>query len=98
MKAIAPHFVAKITLYPTHQNGRKSLITGEWYGCPCKFHEADFSAWDCRILINGEPFAPGETKEFAIVFLTAEIAPLFGLVERFFIWEGRVIGEAHRIR
>jgi hypothetical protein len=98
MKDTEPHFIASIMLYPTNQGGRKSPIVGAWFGCPCKFHEADQSAWDCRILTNGNTLAPGETKDFGIVFQTSEIAPVFAKMQRFFLWEGRIIGEARRVR
>jgi hypothetical protein len=91
---IVPHFVATITLYPTDKGGRASPIVHDWFGCPCKFDEADFSAWDCRILTRGERFSPGETKQFGVVFLTAEAAPLFRRVKKFYLWEGWIIGEA----
>jgi hypothetical protein len=61
MQTIAPDFIATITLYRSDQGGRQGPIIGERFGCPCKFDPKDFSAWDCRILINGERFSPGET-------------------------------------
>jgi hypothetical protein len=94
MKDIAPDFVATITLYPSNRGGRRQTIVGEWFECPCKFAEGDFTAWDCRILNKGEPFAPGETKQFGIKFLTPEAAPLFRVVKKFYLWEGGIIGEA----
>jgi hypothetical protein len=94
MKVIAPDFVANITLYPTDKGGRKSPIVGEWFGCPCKFDERDFSAWDCRILNRGERFSPGESKQFGMVFLSPEVAPMFRKVQKFYLWEGWIIGEA----
>jgi hypothetical protein len=94
MAELTPHFMADITLYPSDRGGRKSPIVGDWFGCPCKFHESDFSAWDCRILTGGTRFSPGETKRFGIAFLTPEAAPMFRKVRKFFLWEGKIIGEA----
>jgi len=94
MKEITPHFVAEITLYPSNQGGRQAPIIGNRFGCPCKFHERDFSAWDCRILTRGERFSPGETKRFGIVFLCPEAAPMFQAAKKFYLWKGRIIGEA----
>jgi len=94
MKDVSPDFIAEITLYPTSKGGRQQPIVGEWFGCPCKFDKDDFSAWDCRILTRGERFAPGETKEFGITFLTPEAAVLFRVVRKFYLWEGGIIGEA----
>src|SRR6266436_2247645 len=97
MRAILPDFTATITLYPSSQGGRKHPIVGEWFACPCKFDPKDFSAWDCRVLINGESLWPGQTKDLDIVFLAPEAGQLFRLVPTFYLWERRVIGEAKPI-
>jgi hypothetical protein len=94
MKDIPPAFIATITLYPTDRGGRKSPIVGEWFGCPCKFHPEDQSAWDCRILNRGEHFSPGEIKQFGIVYLTPEAGVLFRKAGKIYLSEGRIIGEA----
>lgn len=95
---ITPDFIARITLYPTEKGGRKSPIVAEPYGCPCKFDVDDISTWDCRILTGGERFSPGETREFGVKFGRPEIAPAFGLVDKFYLWEGRIIGEGFALR
>jgi hypothetical protein len=95
---MSPDFMATITLYPSDQGGRTHPIIGEWFGCPCKFDPKDFSAWDCRILTNGEKFDLGETKEFGMVFLTPEAGRLFRTLRRFYLWEGWIIGKAIPIR
>jgi len=97
MKAIAPDFFASITLYASNQGGRQHPIVGEWFGCPCKFDPKDFTAWDCRILTNGERLSPGETGQFGMVFLTPEAGRLFRTVRTFYLWEGHIIGEASPI-
>ena len=90
-----PDLIARITLYATEAGGRKGpIVSGEIYRCPCKFHPNDVSGWDCGVLTNGERFSPGETKELGIIFLTPEIAPAFRLMPKFYLWEGRIIGEA----
>ena len=94
MKDTTPQLIADVTLYATDRGGRRSPNVGEWFGCPCKFDEKDFSAWDGRILLNGEPMQPGQTKRLGIMFLSPEIAPAFRSVRKFYLWEGRIIGEA----
>jgi hypothetical protein len=95
-----PDFVAKITLYSADQGGRLSPIVGgwrgpdTWFGCPCKFDPMDFSGWDCRILNGLDNFSPGETKQFGMVFLSPEIVPAMRKVQKFYLWEGHIIGEA----
>ena len=97
---MTPNFIAKITLYSTDSGGRKSPIVGGWqgtdsfFGCPCKFDPKDFSAWDCRVLNGMEYLHPGETKDFGIVFFSPEIVPAMQKVTKFYLWEGRIIGEA----
>lgn len=91
---LSPDFIAKITLYSTEKGGRQSPLIGEQFGCLCKFDEKDFSAWDCRILVGGERFYPGETKNFGIKFMTPEAGALFRVVKKFYLWESKIIGEA----
>jgi hypothetical protein len=88
-----PDFIVTVALYPVDR-GRKHPIVGQWFSCPCKFDPGDHTAWDCRILTNGETLSPGETKEFGIVFLTPEAGRLFSTVSKFYLWEGQIIGEA----
>lgn len=94
MKRIVHDFTAAITLYASNEGGRQSPIVGEWFGCPCKFDPKNFSAWDCRILNRGIPFAPGTTGHFGVAFLVPEAAAMFRRVKKFYLWEGRIIGEA----
>jgi len=94
MKNVAPDFIAEITLYKSDKGGRQHPIVTEWFGCPCKLDPKDFSAFDCRILNNGERFSPGQTKQFGIVFALPEAAPMFRKVSKFYLWEGHIIGEA----
>lgn len=94
MTQIAEHFIARITLYTSDRGGRKYPIVGEWFSCPCKFDEKDYTAWDCRILTLGEKFFPGETKQLGIYFVSPEAAPMFRSVSKFYLWEGHIIGEA----
>ena len=54
-------------------------------------------AWDCRLLVGGEPIAPGETRDVGIVFLSPEIGPAFAIAEKFLLWEGRIIGEGNKV-
>ena len=97
---MTPQLIARITLYLTERGGRLSPILGGWkgaesfFGCPLKIHPNDVSAWDCRILVGNESISPGETKQFGMVFLTPEIVPVLRKLPKFYLWEGRIIGEA----
>jgi hypothetical protein len=51
-------------------------------------------AWECRLLLRGSPLQPGETRRVDIVFLSPEQAvPAIRAPGRFYLWEGRIIGE-----
>jgi hypothetical protein len=80
--------MAEITRYPTDKGGRKAPIVTDWFGCPCKFDERDYSAWDCRIFTGGDRINPGETRKLGIAFLCREAAPMFRLDDKFYLWEG----------
>ena len=94
---IAPDFIAEITLYLSDKGGRQYPIVGQRFGCPCKFDPKDFSGWDFWILNQGEQFSPGETRQFGIKFLSPEAALMFRKVSKFYLWEGRIIGEARSL-
>ena len=93
-----PAFMATISLYETGKGGRQHPIAGEWFSCPCKFYLNDHSAWDCRVLLKGAQLSPGETAEFGLIFLNAEAGKLFSVVPAFYLWEGRIIGEARPLK
>ena len=98
MNEIVPHFIADITLYPSDRGGRRGPFIGDRFGCSAKLHEKDFTSWDCLILTRGERFSPSETKRFGMAFLNSEAAPLFRSMDKFLLWEGRIIGEARAVR
>ena|SRR5689334_17252618 len=92
---IAPQMVADVTLYPTAHGGRRGPTPAEWFGCPCKVHKDDKQAWDCRMLLNGQPLKPGETRRLGLIFLSGEkAAALLAQEGKFYLWEGGIIGEA----
>ena len=93
MRNVNAQFFADVTLYATEKGGRESAIVADWFGCPVKVHEQDFSAWDFRILTQGEAISPGETKRFGVVFLMPEAGALFRRLPKFYLWEGKIIGE-----
>ena len=67
----------------------------DWYGCPCKVNKDDTQAWDCRLLLHGRPLVPGDTRRVEIILLSPEQAiPLFRKAGKFYLAEGRVVGEA----
>jgi hypothetical protein len=89
-----PDLTVDVTLYPTAEGGRHHPILGAWFSCPCKLRKDDFDARDCRLLLNGQTMSPGETRRLGIKFLSDDSAPIFRDAGRFYLWEGKIIGEA----
>jgi hypothetical protein len=99
MSEVAAQLFADVTLYTTENGGRLGSTPPEWFACPCKINRDDLQGWDCRILLGGIPMSPGDTRRVEIIFLSPESAlPKFSAAGAFFLWEGRVIGEARVVR
>jgi barstar (barnase inhibitor) len=97
-KEIPPNLVADVTLYSADKGGRSGPVRGDRFGCPAKFHEKDFTGWDCLILLQGKQLAPGEIGRFGIVFASPVVAPVFRWIDKFYLCEGpRAIGEASAV-
>lgn len=95
LRGRAPNLVARLHLYPTSEGGKKiPIVLG--YGCPC-FASKDTSqgGWDAWPLIGDEEMQPGETRTVGFTFLSGERAAVeMRKAGRFYLWEGRFIGEA----
>jgi hypothetical protein len=90
-----PHLIVDVTLYPTAEGGHDHSIGGDRYGCPCKLHPDDFEGRDGFLILNGLKVWPGETRRMGIAFLSGEeSASIFRAAGKFYLWEGRIIGEA----
>lgn len=95
MSNIQPNLIADVTLYPTNQGGRKGPTGPEWFGCPCMVDKDSSASWDCRLLLQGRPMSPGETRRVGISFLSQEkVAQIFRAAGKFYLWERGIIGEA----
>jgi hypothetical protein len=90
-----PELIADVTLYPASAGGRKAPITAAWFACPCKVYKDSQTAWDCRLLLEGQSLSPGETKRLGVCFLSGEkAAQIFRAAGKFYLWEAGIIGEA----
>jgi hypothetical protein len=87
-----PQLHAEVTLYPT--GGREGPINGDRYGCPCLLTKDASDARDCRIILGGEPILLGQPRLVGFVFLSPDSADIFKNAGKFYLWEGRIIGEA----
>lgn len=83
---------ADVTLYPV--GGRQGPIIGERYSCPCMLHEHDCEGRDARLFLDGEPLRLGQTRRVGFAFLSFDSAEIFRSAGKFYLWEGRIIGEA----
>jgi hypothetical protein len=98
MKDVVPQLIADVTFYPTEHGGRSVPTGPDWFGCPCKVHKEDVNAWDCRILLQGQPLSPGDTRRVGMVFLSGEkAASILREAGKFYLWELGIIGEARVI-
>ena len=88
-----PDLVADLYLYPTDAGGKANPIQ-LGYGCPCSASKDTREAWDGCPLIDGQ-MRPGERRQVGFVFLSGRDAvEALAAGDRFYLWEGRFIGEA----
>jgi hypothetical protein len=90
-----PEFIAEVTLFPVE--GRKGPIlptNNSQYGCACLLARDSTDGPDCRILLEGQPLQLVEPRKVRLVFLSPDSADLFRDAGKFYLWEGRTIGEA----
>ncbi len=89
----SPDLTVDLYLYPTEAGGRRGPIGLGW-GCPCSKDDSLKEGWDGYPLLQSE-MMPGERRRLGFVFLSgAEAVASLRSCERFFLWEGRLIGEA----
>lgn len=95
MPVLKIDLIAEVTLYPSEACGKTQPVFSG-YGCPCTVSKAEpWSGWDARLVFQGEPIRPGQTRRVGFAFLTQEGAQTIGKAGHFFLREGRlVVGEA----
>lgn len=94
VKTLEPHLVGEVWLYPTDQGGRKSAMrVGICLPCMVSV-EAPLTAWDGFPLLGDEGLEPGQRRRLGFHFLSGEeAAGLMRAAGKFFLWDGRPIGE-----
>lgn len=94
LKRMTPEFVANVQLYTTAEGGRQQAARPGW-GCPCMVsHEQPLAGYDGWPVLD-EPLRPGERRDgVAFVFLSPEGGEAMRKAGRFYLWEGKFIGEA----
>jgi hypothetical protein len=92
-----PELTVDLFLYPTDCGGRSQPIGPGW-GCPCTIQQEEGSGWigyDGWPLLGERMMSPGETRRVGMVFLSGQDAvSVLSRPGKFFLWEGRLIGEA----
>jgi hypothetical protein len=85
--------IADVYLYPTDQGGKRFPIQ-PGYGCPCLPDKDVLIGWDFR-LVSDRPLMPGEMRRVGLALLSGqEAAAVLCAAGQFYLWEGRIIGEA----
>lgn len=91
---LKPELIADITLYPTDHGGRRRPTASGRYGCICKTVIDSKSGWECRLLLEGTPMNPGDSRRVGMIFLTPDQAiAAIRAVRAFFLWELRIVGQ-----
>lgn len=91
-----PDAIARISLFGSDRNGRRTAIPPNRFRCPVFFGEQRKEANDCMFLLDliGVGLDPGGAeREVPIKFLSREsVAENIRPGVRFTLWEGRDIG------
>ena len=90
-----PELTADVTLFRTEDGGRQGPVTSG-FGCPVMVSKNEpLEGWDALLLLRDNPLQPGETRRLGFVFLSGqEAVATLRPAGRFFLWEGKFIGEA----
>jgi hypothetical protein len=94
----SPHLVADVTMYASDNGGRAGLAYPGW-GCPCMVSRSEpLVGWGAFLLLRTEAPAPGDRRRIGFCFLSGdEAATIMRNAGKFYLWEGRFIGEAEVI-
>jgi hypothetical protein len=95
IKCATPQLTAEVWMYEAGDGGRTGPAFSGW-GCPCMVSQMEpLVGYDALPLIGDEPLLPGETRQLGFVFLSHEEAvATMRAGGRFYLWEGRFVGEA----
>lgn len=90
-----PQLTADVRLYPTAEGGRKDALRPGLM-LPCMIQKTQpLEAWDALPLLRDQPLHPGEARRLGFVFLSGEpAAKALRAAGKFYLWDGRFIGEA----
>lgn len=90
----APDLIAEVLIYPAEDGGRSTAIQ-PGYACPCFVEKVNSDeGWDARLQLGDRPLEPGMRRQVGFIFLSSEGTERMRRARRFYLWEGRFIGEA----
>lgn len=94
LRRMTPGLVADLHFYSTADGGKQIAAPPGW-GCPCMVsQQRPLSGYDGWPILS-EPLQPGEKRAAVpFVFLSSEGAEVMRKAGRFYLWEGKFIGEA----
>jgi hypothetical protein len=97
LHSVTPDLTVDLYLYPVEAGGRSGPVNLGW-GCQCTKDKSVDEGWDGYPLLE-RAMMPGERRRLGFVFLCGEEAvQALGSNDRFYLWEGRWIGEATVVR
>ena len=86
--------MADVKLYSPEIGGKTVAAQFGW-GCPCFASKNEAGGgWDARLQLGDDPFEPGTERRVGFAFLSQDGAEAMKRQGRFYLWEGRFIGEA----
>lgn len=90
-----PQLVADVLMYETADGGRESAALPGW-SCPVMVSNTKpWISWEALPLLRDDPLLPGQRRRLGFVFLSPdEAVPVLREAGRFYLWEGRIVGEA----
>jgi hypothetical protein len=98
LKNFAAHISTNLRLYSAAEGGRTSPIL-PGFGCPAMLSKGlPLIGFDCWPMLGDEPLHPGETRQVGFFFLIPDSAEKVRGAGRFFLWEGKFIGEAEVVQ
>jgi hypothetical protein len=91
-----PDAIIAVRFKTPEENGRRSPIDGDYYGCPfC----VDGEYFDCRLLLAGQQLELGETYEVPVQFLRPDLVlPKLRKEKEFTLWEGKEVATGKVVR
>ncbi len=97
LRTAKAQLMADVRLYRT-EDGGKSLTAHLGWGCTCMMSNTPpWTGWDAWPLLGNDPLNPGDERRLGFVFLSLEGLEAIRSARKFYLWEGRIIGEAEVI-